>query len=103
MLTLMLRRRFSENHMRIRTAEAERIHSRYPLTLRLGKRLEFRIHPHLQCFEIDVGIRILEVKIRRDLAVLEHQHRLHEACHARRGFQVTQIRLHRPDYEWRTR
>src|SRR5215470_5974396 len=47
----------------------------------------------------NIGIRLLEVQIGRNLSVLQHQRHLNDPRHARPGFQMSDIGFDRSDYE----
>ena len=53
--------------------------------------------------EVDVRIWRCEMQARRDLPVLEHEHRFDQPGNAGGGFQMPEIGLHRPDRQRRLR
>ena len=87
----------AKNDVRIRAAEAERVHPCRCRTRRHGPRLEPGHHTQMPAVEIDVGIRCVEVQRRRQLAVLHTERRLDQAGDSRRGLEMTDVRLHRSD------
>lgn len=52
-------------------------------------------HLKTQTFQVDVGVDLLEVETRRDLAVLQRHGHLNNGGQARRSLSVADIRLHR--------
>ena len=56
-----------------------------------GKRLQRGRHAQLELLEINMRTRRLKMEARRNLAVLQHEHRLEQSGDARRGFQVSEI------------
>ena len=96
-LVVRARRRFFENDVRIRTAEAEGIHAHHARAVGLRERLERGGHAQLQALEVDVRIGLCKMEIGRNLPVLEHEHRLDQTRDARGGFQVAEVRFHRAD------
>ncbi len=86
------RRRFLEDRVRVRAADAQRVHARAPRRRRrprggLPADAERRLLP------LDLGVRLAEVQARGDRAVSQHLDDLDEAGDSRRRVEVADVRL----------
>jgi hypothetical protein len=88
-----------EHDMAVRPAESEGAHPRQAPAVPLGPRLAGRRDLQAEGLERDMWIRALEMETRRDGPVLQREGRLDEPGDLRRGLEVTNVRLHRPDEE----
>ena len=84
-----------QNHVGIRAAESERIHSRHGI--RAGKLFPGDRHTKFPILEIDVGIRLFEVQVWRHLAMVENERGLDDPGNARSRFEMANVGFHRAD------
>ena len=91
------RRRLLQDDVGVGAAEAEGAHPRPPRLLARRPVGQLRGDVDRRGGEVELGVRGPVVEGRRDLAVLERQHRLDQPGHAGGDVQVTQVRLHRAD------
>ena len=90
--------RLLQDDVRVRAADAERVHRRAPgVRLGRGPVLEPVGHAEGRTGEVDRRVRLLEVEGRRELGVLEREHGLDEARRAGRGVEVADVGLDRAD------
>ena len=89
------RRRFLQDHVRVRAAEAERADACAARPFPDCPGCAAGRYRHRQCVPRDVRIRCREVQVRRNLAVLQTERRLDQSRDAGRRFQVAQVRLGR--------
>jgi len=87
--------RFLQQGVRIRPAEAERVHASQPRPfIPIGRpRFEGRGHPQSQLSHRDFGIRCLEMEVGRNLAVPERKRQLDGAGHAGTRLQMPDVGL----------
>ena len=90
-------RRLLQNDVRVRAARSERRHASDPVGALLGPRVELGRHVERRVLDVEPRVRLLEVKVRRDLGVLQRLDRLDETRHAGGRVEVADVRLHRPD------
>ena len=85
--------------MGIGPAETEGVYSHHkPLPLR--QRFGLGYHPQVKLIEINPRIGSVEMKIRRDAAVLQHEQHLGPACDGGSRFEMAEVAFHRADGEW---
>jgi len=89
-------RRFAQDQMRIGAAEAEGMDAGIAGGRRLP-RLERHRYGERAFGQPEVGVDLLEMKVRRNLPLLKHEHRLDQPGHTRRGLQMPDVRLDRAD------
>ena len=81
--------------MGVGAAETKRTHGRAPGALLLRPALGRGGHRQLPIAPIQVGRGLAEMQMRRDLAVLHHQHTFEESSNAGGPLQVTEVGLER--------
>ena len=94
----MGRRRFGEYDVGVGAAEAERVDPRNP-ALDVGKRSTVSRDVELQLGQGHMPGRGLQVQVRRDVAVPDHERGLDQTGYAGPGFEVADVGLDRTDHQ----
>ncbi len=90
--------RFREYDVGVGAAEAERVDPR-DASLAVGKRATGSWNVDSQIGQRDLVAGVVEMQVRRDEAVLEHQRRFDQSGDACAGFEVPDVGFHRPDQQ----
>ncbi len=83
--------------MRVRPSHSERTYSRPSHSIHRFPSGQRRVHIKWRLAELTLRIRCLEMQRRRQLPVLQRQHRLDQRGHSRRRIQMSDIGFHRTD------
>jgi hypothetical protein len=89
--------RFTENDMGVRAADSERAHARVPRLGRAGPCGDDVVDAEAGGSLAQLRDRCRAVDARWNLFVLQRQDRFDEPCDARRGFEMSDVRLHRAE------
>jgi hypothetical protein len=95
--TRVRRWRLFQDQERVRASHSHRVDAGAARSGPVGKRSRGSVDEERGPFDQHSGVRGLEVQAGGDDVVLEREHGLHEAGHARALLQVTDVRLHRAD------
>ncbi len=90
-------RRLLDDDVRVRAADAERVHAGPARRDTRGPRRQAICNDERALGEVDRGVGLLEAERRRDLAMLHGERRLDQAHDAGRGVEMADVGLHRAD------
>ena len=94
-----MRRRCSQNDMRIRSPKAKGVDACDPLLGAIREGLDLRRHAQLELLEIDVRARYFKMKAGGNLTVLQDQHCFEQPGDPCSSFEVTKIGFYRANRE----
>ena len=86
-----------QHYVRVGAAEPKGVDAHQRQSIDFRQRFDFGSYTQPQSLEINGGIRCFKMKIGVDPTVLKREQCLCQTCHARAGFQMSQIAFHGTD------